>query len=538
MISAETNDGSQSSAAARRRGAPLVFALLLLVTACGGSREFARPDTPYALPPAATRFFTAAYDQISDKYVRQITLDELADSGLRNLHKLDASFNIVREGEQLSVRYGDDVLANYDRPQREDGYRWAQLTVAAIELGRDHSAALRNADTEALYQTVIEGMLSRLDAYSRYSGREAARESRASRDGFGGIGITIDSQNGKIRVASVIEDTPAAISGLKIDDEIVGIDNEPIAGIETRDVVRRLRGPIGNAVRISVIRAGTPQAMVFSVTRALIIPPSVTYRRDGNLAHIRVLTFNQRTTDALSDALRRANTEIGSNLQGVIVDLRGNLGGLLDQAISTADLFLPEGAIVSTRGRHRNSGQSNTASRGDIGEDVPLVLLVNGASASASEIVAAALQDNGRAVVIGTTTFGKGTVQTVIPMPNEGELILTWARFFSPSGYPIADLGVLPAVCTSAAQPAEAYLRTIRSGQFTTPATMADWRGADHQNMTMIKQLRGLCPPDTREHDSDLELARALLTDRQLYGQALYSVMLASKAKASAQATQ
>ncbi len=214
----------------------------------------------------------------------------------------------------------------------------------------------------------------------------------------------------------------------------------------------------------------------------------------------------------------------------MIVDLRGNLGGLLDQAISTADLFLSEGSIVSTRGRHRNSGQSNAATKGDIGENVPLVLLVNGASASASEIVAAALQDNGRAVVIGTTTFGKGTVQTVIPMPNDGELILTWARFFSPTGYPIADLGVLPAVCTSSAQPAEAYLQVIRSGQFTTPATMANWRGADHKDMAHIKELRQLCPPDTRERDTDVELARTLLGDRKLYARALQSVIVASKA--------
>jgi carboxyl-terminal processing protease len=537
MTPAESIDGSQSPAAARRRATPLIFAVLLLVTACGGTREYAKSDSPYALPPASTRFFTAAYDQIFDKYVRAVSLDEIADSGLHNLHKIDASFDIVRAGDKIVVSYGDDILANYDRPQRDDGYRWAQLTVAAIEAGRDRSVALRDADTEALYQNVVEGMLSKLDVYSRYSGRDSAREARASRDGFGGIGITIDGQNGKVRVASILDETPAAHAGLKVDDEIVGIDNESIAGTDTRDVVRRLRGAIGNTVNLSVSRPGVDKPLTFALTRALIIPPSVTYQRDGNIAHIRVLTFNQRTTETLSEAVRRAKTEIGPDLQGVIVDLRGNLGGLLDQAISTADLFLPEGGIVSTRGRHRNSGQSNTASKGDIGEEVPLVLLVNGASASASEIVAAALQDNGRAVVIGTTTFGKGTVQTVIPMPNDGELILTWAKFFSPSGYPIADLGVMPAVCTSAAKPAEAYVQNIRSGQLTTPATMADWRGADHQNMTMIKQLRGLCPPDTKEHDSDMDVARALLTDRKLYGQALYSVM-AAKGKASAQVTQ
>jgi carboxyl-terminal processing protease len=284
-------------------------------------------------------------------------------------------------------------------------------------------------------------------------------------------------------------------------------------------------------VHLTVARTGNPAPIELSMVRALIVPPSVIYRRDGDTAYIHLLTFNSETSEALTSAVRRARREIGPNLDGMVLDLRGNLGGLLDQAVATADLFLSDGAIVSTRGRHPASAQASFAGHGQIGENIPLVVLVNGASASASEIVAAALQDNGRAVVIGTATYGKGTVQTVIPMPNEGELILTWARFFSPSGYPIADLGVMPMVCTAPNQPASFYVDEVRNGRTTSPTTMGKWRAADHEDMASLKQLRGLCPPDTHEHDADLAVAEALLTDHKLYARALSSLTLAAQAK-------
>ncbi len=377
-------------------------------------------------------------------------------------------------------------------------------------------------------------MLSHLDMYSRYSSKVVATEQRASRDGFGGIGITLDNRKtaeDKVLVASVIEGTPAALSGIRKDDEIIRIDNEPTLGLETRDIVNRLRGDIGAAVRLTVTRAGATAPIELTMNRAQIIPPSVVYRREGDIAYIHLTTFNAGSSAQMADALRRAKREIGPNMAGIVLDLRGNLGGLLDQAISTADLFLSDGMIVSTRGRHPASGSSNFAGRGQIGETVPLVVLVNGASASASEILAAALQDNNRAVVIGTTTYGKGTVQTVIPMPNDGELILTWARFFSPSGYPIADLGVMPAICTTMGQPASLYLDELRDGKTTSGATMIKWRSADHDDMAGIKQLRSICPADTKEHDADFDVAKALLNDRKLYARALSSVTLSAEAR-------
>lgn len=514
-----------------RRCGPIVLTVLLFVTACAGAREYAHPDSANALPSGSTRFFATAYDQIYEKYIKPVQLRDVAQDGFDNLHtKLDPKFAVTRDGDHYDVAYDNVTLASYKRPKDDDGYGWGEMTVAAIDVGRDHSEAMRAADSEKIYQTMIQGMLSHLDMYSRYAGRVAATEQRASRDGFGGIGITIEDKDHKVRVSSVMDDTPAARSGLHQGDDIVQIDDEFTAKLTTADVVDRLRGAVGAPVRLTVARSGTAAPLELSMVRALIVPPSVIYKRIGDTAYVHLLTFNSETGEALTAAVRRARREIGPDMDGMVLDLRGNLGGLLDQAVATADLFLSDGAIVSTRGRHPASAQASFAGKGQIGEGIPLVVLVNGASASASEIVAAALQDNGRAVVVGTATYGKGTVQTVIPMPNDGELILTWARFFSPSGYPIADLGVMPMVCTTPTQPASFYVNEVRNGQATSAATMVKWRSADHDDMAGLKQLRSMCPPDVHEHDADLDVARALLTDRKLYARALSTVTLSADA--------
>jgi carboxyl-terminal processing protease len=516
---------------AARRCGPVILTALLLVTGCAGAREYAHPDTPNSLPNGSTRFFDTAYEEIYTKYVKPVSLDDIAQDGFNNLHKMDAKFAVLRQGDHYDVDYDNATFATYKAPRDGDAQSWAALTVAAIDVGRDHSDALRSADSEKIYQAMMQGMLSKLDVYSRYAGRVAAGEQRAARDGFGGIGITIDTKNKTVRVASVMDDSPAEHSGLKEGDDIVQIDDELTANLTTADVVDRLRGAVGAPVRLTVTRPGRSTPLELSMVRALIVPPSVVYKREGDTAYIHLLTFNSETGEAMTAAVRRAKREIGPNMDGLILDLRGNLGGLLDQAVATADLFLADGAIVSTRGRNPAAAQASFAGRGQIGEKIPMVVLVNGASASASEILAAALQDNGRAVVVGTATYGKGTVQTVIPMPNDGELILTWARWYAPSGYPIADLGVMPMVCTSLNQPANLYVDEVRNGQTTSQATMVKWRSADHDDMASLKQLRNLCPPDTHEHDADIDVARALLTDHKLYARALSSPTLAADAK-------
>lgn len=516
----------------RPRGGVLVATLFLFLSACAGYRDTESPASADALPPLATRLFTVAYGQINDRYVQPVSLSALNDAGLESVKKLDNNFDIRHQGRILEVREAGEPIAVLNLPEREDDpYRWAAVTVAALDAGRARSPALRASDPEALYQAVFDGVLTQLDPYSRYASRDAARDSRASRDGFGGVGITIDTEGGDVRIANVMPNSPASRSGLAPDDRITHIDGVSLTDMPQREIVQRLRGPIGRTVDITIARPNQIQPITVSITRALVVPPTVTYRRDGDIAYIRLSGFNHRTADLLARQIKAAQADIGPAMEGIILDMRGNLGGLLDQAISVSDLFLSSGQIVSTRGRHRASIQASEAVPGDIAETVPLVVLVNGSSASAAEIVAAALQDNSRAIVVGTTSFGKGSVQNVISLPNEGELVLTWARFYSPSGYPLQDLGILPAICTSGVADPNAVVDMVRRGRLTPPSTMLRWRAADHDDREGLKKLREICTPETRERDVDVDVARRLLADRQLYARTLQSAQLAAKAQ-------
>jgi carboxyl-terminal processing protease len=322
-----------------------------------------------------------------------------------------------------------------------------------------------------------------------------------------------------------MDDSPASRAGLRAEDRVLAIEGESTRGMVARDVVRRLRGAVGSQVEIQIRRGEPAAAQRVTLLRAHIVPQTVTYRRLGDIAHLRVTGFNQKTTETLVEKLRRAEREIGPRMAGVVLDLRNNFGGYLDQSIYVADLFLAEGTIVSTRGRHRMVTQESWARRGDIGEKVPLVVLINGNSASASEIVAAALQDNNRAVVIGTASFGKGSVQSILPLPNEGELILTSARFHAPSGYALSELGVLPHLCTSGGRDAPAaMIEQLRAGRFADRAAARKWRSIGVDDPEARRRLRAAtCAGEAADRDSDLELARELLADRALHASALAS---------------
>jgi carboxyl-terminal processing protease len=502
--------------------------LLFFLTSCGVFNDDAQraPDGSVvtgALPSESVRLFSFAYGQIVDKYVEPVQLDTLIGSALGNLQKIDPNFSVLRAGDQLQARERGAPVATGQAPRANDARRWAEYTVAAINNARTASEPLRMASNETIYRTVFDGATLSLDQYSKYLDPETAAEARAEREGFGGIGVTLEAvEGGEPRVTTVYPDTPAARAGFRVEDRLMEVEGQPTTGLPLQDVVRRLRGPVGRAVQIVVRHASDTELRPLTLSRALILAPTVAYRRDGNIAYIRLSGFNQGTTDQLKEALRRGMREIGPRIEGVILDLRGNLGGLLDQAISVSEVFLPEGPIVSTRGRYQASVQMSEAHGGGAGARIPLVVLINGASASASEIVAAALQDNGRAVLIGTNTYGKGSVQSVIQLPNDGELRLTWARFYAPSGYPLQDLGVNPTICTSGrSEGASAILTAAREGQMLTPAALLAWRAADHSKKDRLAELRRTCPVDQKENPFDLEVARSLLADRALYARAV-----------------
>ena len=502
---------------------------LLLVTSCGGVRP---ASTATLAPEDATRMFAAGYSNIGEMYIEQVDLGELTNAGLSNLTKLDPQLTITRTGHHIDLAVAGAPAGGFDEPQTRDAKEWAAVTAGALSLARSSSPALSKDTPEQVYKTVFDGMLGKLDRFSRYSTPDTAREHRAAREGFGGIGVRVALEEGGARVSSVMESGPGGKAGLKPDDVITHIDGEIVQGLELPTIIQRLRGPIGSKLALSVKRSGGVKE-VLTLTRAHIVPETVTYERRGPVAYVRLYSFNQDTTRTLSKAIRRAQKEIGPELAGYVLDLRDNPGGLLDQAVGVSDLFMTGGRIVTTRGRHPDSHQRFDATAGDIAEGRPLVVLVNGNSASASEIVAAALQDSGRAVVAGTTSYGKGTVQTVIRMPNQGELTLTWARFHAPSGYTIHHLGVLPSVCTAANKDPEPILTALKSGK-VSPLPIALRNAAKPEDQPALDKLRGACPARKTDEPVDVEVGLKLVQNEALYRQALGLAATAGFATASA----
>ena len=522
-------------------GAHVLFPLLpfvaLLAAACAGPQSGMAPPPPTMFSASATTaMFAAGYGNIQEYFIDRVYLSEIARRGLSGLKALDPDLSVEREPSgAVRLVHGTRILGRYTAPRDDDAVAWGQLTANAIVAGRDGSAVLADAMPESIYKTVLDSALGSLDRFSRYATAESANDNRAQRDGFGGIGVTLAREDNPRRVAAVIDNTPAARAGLKADDLLTHVDGEPLAGLTLADVVRRLRGPIDSTFVLTLDRAG--QQVSATLQRALIVPPTVSYRRDGDIAIFRVSGFNQRTAQTMRAQYMEARAEMGDRMVGLVLDLRGNPGGLLDQAVALSSLFVADGEIVSIRGRHPNSRQHFNARREDISRGLPIVVLIDHQSASSAEIVAAALQDSGRALVIGTRSYGKGTVQTVQRMPNGGEMTLTWARFYAPSGYPLQDLGVVPTVCTShAGSDPNPMVAAIRAN---APALSDGTPRA--QRMLPVERARRenlgkACPPRPGQpvvsggaiasggaggSDLEIQIARQLLEDPPLFARAL-----------------
>jgi carboxyl-terminal processing protease len=307
---------------------------------------------------------------------------------------------------------------------------------------------------EQLVKAAINGMLTSLDPHSSFLDTEEFAEMQVQTRGeFGGLGIEVTLENGLVKVISPIDDTPAARAGFQSGDLITQIDGEPVMGLTLKQAVDKMRGPVGQPIKVMVRRGVTETApFEVSLTREVIKSQPVKSRVEGNVGYIRITGFSRQTQPGLEKAVQMLQHDIGSKLIGYVVDLRNNPGGLLDQAVSVADSFLDKGNIVSTRARDGVETQRFDATAGDLTKGLPIVVLVNGGSASASEIVAGALQDQHRAVLMGTQTFGKGSVQTITPLSNRGATRMTTARYYTPMGRSIQALGINPDVVVEQAK--------------------------------------------------------------------------------------
>lgn len=347
-------------------------------------------------------------------------------------------------GALLASQVAGPLIAQ-ERTRTETVYQ--QLDLFGDVFERIRAQYVNEVDTAALIRAAINGMLSSLDPHSSFLSPDEFEDMRVQTRGvFGGLGIEITQQDGVVRVIAPIDDTPAYRAGVQAGDLITHANGEALMGLTLNQVLDKLRGPVGSEIVITVLREGVAEPFDLSLIRDQIRMQPVRVRTEGQIVVVRVTTFNDQTFQNLQSGLAEAFTELGGieQVQGVVLDLRNNPGGLLTQAIRVSDAFLERGEIVSTRGRDEGQGERWNAEPGDLIEGRPLVVLINAGSASASEIVAGALQDHRRAVVVGTRSFGKGSVQSLIPLRGDGAMRLTTSLYYTPSGRSIQALGVSP----------------------------------------------------------------------------------------------
>src|SRR5438876_4183955 len=336
-------------------------------------------------------------------------------------------------------------------PNSTETYK--QLNLFGEVFERVRAEDVDDVSDNSLVESAINGMLTSLDPHSNYLNTKNFNDMKVTTRGeFGGLGIEVSMENGLVKVVSPIDDTPAARAGLKPGDLITHLDNDPVQGMTLPEAVEKMRGLVSTEIKLTIRREGREPFDV-KLTRATIKIQSVRSHLEGkNIGYIRITSFNEQTDVGLNNAMKNLKQQADNKLIGIVLDLRNNPGGLLDQAVAVSDAFLEKGEIVSTRGRRADDAQRYNARQGDIATGLPMAVLINGGSASASEIVAGALRDHHRAVVIGTKSFGKGSVQTIIPLAGHGAMRLTTARYYTPSGRSIQARGIDPDIVVEAAK--------------------------------------------------------------------------------------
>lgn len=392
---------------------------------------------------------------------------------------------------------------------KSDTYRLLELFGDVFE--RVRADYVEEVSDEELIEAAIQGMMTSLDPHSSYLNKKNFREMQVQTKGeFGGLGIEVTMENGYVKVVSPIDDTPAFRAGLKAGDLITHIDSEQVQGLTLSQAVEKMRGPVNTDIKLT-IRRGADEVFDVNLTRDKIHIQSVRSRIEGDVGYIRITSFSEQTSASLKTEIERILKEKGDTLLGFVLDLRNNPGGLLDQAVAVADTFLDQGEIVSTRGRTEDNAQRFNATAGDALKGLPMIVLINGGSASASEIVAGALQDHRRAILLGTKSFGKGSVQTIIPLGRNGAIKLTTQRYYTPSGRSIQARGIDPDIVVQQAkiEPIE-QTRKLRSE--------ADLRGALPNEQEKKKKQEAKPEPQnadkiatsSAETPQDFQLSRAL----------------------------
>lgn len=493
-----------------------VLLLLLLIVPA-----HAQPAANGGFDPAlVANVYSVALAFMQPRTLDPVPVPTLAVWGLRGLTALDPNLTAEQRDGMLVLSGRNGVLVEQPVPPGAAPDAWAAAAVRLSEAAFIASAPVQRAGTRGIIQSFFDELFNHLDPYSRYVAPREAAEDRAGRNGTAGLGITLAQRGGIILVRAAVSDGPAAIAGVHPGDIVLAVDGQPVRGKDAATVAGLIAGPEGTTLLLSWRgRDGKPRSA--ELERAMVPPETVFADRVAEVLLLRITGFNRSTAAHMAEALQEGMAA-DHPPSGIILDLRGNRGGLLREAVESADALLPAGLVAYTAGRDPDANHVWRSDTGELAPGVPVVVVVDGRTASAAEILAAALADRGRAVAVGSTTLGKGLVQTIAPLPDGGELFVTWSRVLAPRGWPLQGLGVLPQVCTSLGEAAlQRQLTALAEGAQPMQHDIEAARTARPPlSPTQILAIRSACPA-AEGRDADLATARALIDNPAAYAAAL-----------------
>jgi carboxyl-terminal processing protease len=493
-----------------------LFVLLLAVPA-EAQRAAAPPVFETAL---VSSVYATALTFMAPRMLEPVPVPQLTVWGLRGLTALDPALTAELRDGKLRLTARDRIIVLLPSPPDADISGWAtsaaQLALAAAE----NSPLVLRAGSQGVIQSFFDELFNHLDPYSRYVPPGDASEDRERRVGRAGAGLRLARHGSAIVVVEAVADGPAALAGVRAGDVILAVDGEPTRGKDAPAVTASIAGPEDTHVTLAW-RSRDGRRHTADLERALVPPETVFAQRLAELLIIQVTAFSYSTDTHLAHAIEQGLTNPRPPA-GIVLDLRGNRGGVLRQAVTAADTLLPAGVVATTAGRDPEADRIWRSDAGELAPGVPVVVIVDGRTASAAEVLAAALADRGRGVVVGSSTLGKGLVQTITPLPDGGELFVTWSRILAPRGWPIQSLGVLPQVCTSRGQAVlSAELATLAQGQQAMSRALEIHRAARAPlQPTETLAIRNYCPA-AEGRDADLDVARQLIRDPAAYAAAL-----------------
>jgi len=505
----------------------LVFALtqVALVQVAQAQMGQAPPASVSGFDPQrVTSVYAEALAFMAPRILEPIPVSQMAVWGLRGLTALDPALVTVLVDGRLRLTSQSRTLFETTAPKDDTPVAWANTAAAMAGAAYGLSGAIRRAGNEGIIQSFFDELFNHMDPYSRYVAPNEAGEDRARRAGRAGLGMTVAQRGSAVVVREVIRDSPAAAVGLQPGDVLMAVDRQSLRGMAVPAVAAMIAGPEETNVLISW-RGKDGRVREALAERAMVPPETVFVSRMADIVVVRVSGFSRTTDTHMSHALQDA-LAASRAVEGIVLDLRGNRGGLLRQAVSAADALLPPGLVAMTAGRAPAANTVWRSTAGQFGRDIPVVVIVDGRTASAAEVLAAALADRGRAVVIGSSTLGKGLVQTIDPLPDGGELFVTWSRILAPLGWPIHDLGLLPQVCTSRGQDVlRRQLGLLAEGSQPMTREIRAHRSARAPlTPQQVLTIRNACPA-AEGRDGDMEAARVLIGNPAAYAAALLPPM-------------